>query len=211
MLRQELEVVYASFRGRQFYGVDELTTGANEFVREFNLLSESEIEKLDSRTVRFYMSKDSGPLLTAGKRGKSFLFGYHELLKLIAIKWLSGQGVRLSFIKAALDEMDVAQLERAIGEPIKVFANRSEMEEFAESVGEKLEGNYVELRDPVARREFLDERERAQGKSVDGMWKRVILADGLELNVSSDFAGPKSREEVRKLVEDFEKALKERG
>lgn len=212
----DVREVLSAFKTREFFGVDALVDGANELITKFNSARpKDKIEKLNVRTVRYYLSDQSGPLLASptAKMGQLLVFGYKEFVSLIAIKWFQAQGLQLSVIRAAIRETSLEKLEKAIGEPIKVFANRAEMNAFVSASGEKLEDNFSELRDPVAMRDFLDERNRKEEKkpsaTTDGLWKRLTIADGLELNLGADFKKPRTKAEREALVKKIERAVDE--
>ena len=210
----DLRQFLSTFKSREFFGVDAFVDGANELIARFNDgRRKDRIEKLNVRTVRYYLSDQSGPLLSSptAKMGQLLVFGYKEFVSLIAIKWFQSQGLQLSVIKAALRETSLEKLEKAIGEPIKVFANRAELNAFLSSSGEKLDDNFVELRDSEAMRDFLEERKRREGqverRTSDGVWKRVTLAPGLELNISKEFARPRNKSETEELLRKVEVAV----
>lgn len=209
----EVKELLNPFKSRELHGVEGLVEAANEFLGGFKTgRADDSIEEFNIRTVRYYLSDQSGPLLKAPneKVGQMLLFRYPDLISLIAIKWFQKQNLQLSLIKAAMSEMTVAQLEKAIGEPIKVFTNRTQLDSFVKSSGEKLEDNYVELRDPVARKEFLDDQKKRKETSTSDLWKRIELDHGLELNIASSFKKSLTREEENALVEKFKKAISDK-
>jgi DNA-binding transcriptional MerR regulator len=117
-----------------------------------------------ARAVRFYVA--NGLLDRPEGRGTAATYNYRHLLQLLAIKIRQREGQTLEIIKREMAELAGDRLERRIAESL------------APALGARA--------DSAAAREREDDRPL--------VWRRVSVADGIELHVRDD--SPAAREEA---------------
>jgi DNA-binding transcriptional MerR regulator len=149
------------------------------------------------RTIRFYVAKQ---LMSAPEgRGTAATYGYRHLLQLFAIKLRQMEGATLSGIAKELAESAGDVLEKRV----------------ASGLGNLPSLDRLDLQPRVAprgrvRRAFRqwdtrgDVRRTPEGPSREappGAWYRIVLADGVELDVRTDHPAARS-EQLRQQLGD---------
>jgi DNA-binding transcriptional MerR regulator len=118
----------------EYQGVKELADAAEGVLREAgpSYRKGTVAEYPNERTVRYYIS--SGLLTSASeKRGLRSVFGYEHLLKLLTIKKLQSDGLPINLIKELISDKTIEDLEKLLGEEVRVFTEREAMETFRQA------------------------------------------------------------------------------
>jgi DNA-binding transcriptional MerR regulator len=123
-------------RDAEFNGVRELAEAAEAYLRSTKTSPQkgTATEFPNERTVRYYITE--GLLDQAIKRkGVTSVFGYEHLLTLLVIKKLQADGVPIKVIKDLIADKSVDELEKLLGEEVKVFTSQSDLDTYRTSVG----------------------------------------------------------------------------
>lgn len=123
-----------------------------------------------ARSVRFYVA--SGLLDRPEGAGTAATYGYRHFLQLVAVKIRQREGVTLDAIKKEMQELTGDALERRV----------------ATSLAAALEGSTMEL------------PPRAPESAEPASWRRVPVAEGVELHVRED--SPLARDEVVRAMRE---------
>ena len=135
----------------EYAGVRELARAAEHFLRTTGTSQEKGTVKdfPNERTIRYYITE--GLLDQAiEKRGVTSIFGYEHLLTLLVIKKLQSDGLPISVIKTITNGRSVEELEKLLGEDVRVFRSERELEEFRRSIGHADEREVQRAALPVA-------------------------------------------------------------
>lgn len=205
-----------SYRRREFRGVEELTSAAVTLVERFGAEAERARARLSitERTVRQYLSED---LLgePAGQAGTSLVFGYGNLLRLLAVKKLLAAHWSIIKVKEYMTALDTSALEQIVGGMLRS--------------GESSERDALDTSDSGARDAHMHARERdattlSRGDAAPPTppppalaslaiesarrlertsteW--IELAPGLEIKVRRGFRPPRNEEERERLAARF--------
>ena len=156
------------------------------------------------RTIRFYVAKQ---LMSAPEgRGTAATYGYRHLLQLFAIKLRQMEGVTLSGIAKELAESAGDVLEKRV----------------ASALGNLPAVDRLDLRPRVAprgrvRRAFRQWTPEGDGhrtpevpsrESPAGAWYRIVLADGVELEVRTDHPAARSEQLRQRLGDAVARAVR---
>ncbi len=159
------------------------------------------------RTIHFYIQQGViPPPLGVGGGAK---YSEEHLLRLKLIPILQQSHLKLSGVKLALDGMDIAQMRRMIREPGKVVNVRTDSpirmrlrtdpnmaptarsESAPDETADLTLLSYAQLVDNLEEIRSTDEPRGPQASrrptsSRPSQWRRIELADGIELHVRSD-------------------------
>jgi DNA-binding transcriptional MerR regulator len=156
------------------------------------------------RTIRFYVAKQ---LMSAPEgRGTASTYGYRHLLQLFAIKLRQMEGATLSGIAKELAESPGDVLEKRV----------------ASALGNLPAVDRLDLQPRVAprgrvRRAFRQFDTDGNGhrgpggpaaEAPAGAWYRLVLADGVELDVRTDHPAARSEPQRRRLGEAVARAVR---
>lgn len=176
-------------RRERYVGVAELAAAAARLVGELVPAQEraSVAEVPDERTVRYYLAE--GLLSPAsGKRGTASLYGYRQLLQLLAVKRLQADHLPIRKIKELIEGKTEEGLERLLG--LGEEGASSPALDYLESL----------LEAPRARQpELLFSLSRGAG-TPGPAWVRVEIEPGLELHLRDDYRPPAEAGERRRLA-----------
>jgi len=194
--REELQ----SFRQQEYVGSAELAEAASRLIVELVPMQEkgSVAEVPDERIVRYYLSE--GLLSPASeRRGSASLYGYRQLLQLLAVKRLQADYLPIRKIRELIENRTEGELEQMLGmgdEPrsnpaldylttLSALSMRPPSEEFNLSKSFRLSALAMA---PSAPRE------------PSSLWTRIEVESGLELHVRNDYEPPVEAKERRRLT-----------
>lgn len=135
----------------EYFGVRELARAAEHFLRSSGTSQEKGTVKdfPNERTIRYYITE--GLLDQAiEKRGVTSIFGYEHLLTLLVIKKLQSDGLPISVIKSVLSGRSVDDLEKLLGEEVRVFSSEQDLDDFRRSIGHTDDSEVQRIDIPMA-------------------------------------------------------------
>ena len=174
---------------------------------------------LSRRTIHFYAA--AGLIPKPKVKGGGARYGEKHLLRLQLIRDLKKEHLKLSGIRAALDEMTVEEMRRAAAgapEPPPPATKeeldgrlRTDAVSFLELGASSAEPSthlrVFRSRDAVGHQRallssYLSAINRKPGAGAPSSWERLELADGLELHIRGDVAGTLERlvKEIARLA-----------
>ncbi len=213
--------VLEAYRGRDFIGVEELSTTAAALVEGYQRapIRGSVRLAITPRIVRHYLGED---LLgeTTGLAGTSIVFNYGNLLRLLAVKKLLADNWSLAKIRGFMSTLDITALEELVNSALSPAAE-------IELDNETETANSRELNIKPAQRRLpdtsptvaplfaakasmpspptplaslvIESARRAERSAAE--W--VEIATGLEVKVRRSFRPPQTEEELEKIQARF--------
>jgi DNA-binding transcriptional MerR regulator len=212
-----------SYRGKDFVGVEELTTVAASLVERYREEPDRGNVRLTitQRIVRHYLAED---LLgdPSGQSGTSTVFNYANLLRLLAVKKLLADNWSVVKIREFMSALDITALEQLINSafdksPRSHIQNRRETESaqsqaqnfrsvHRSSQENRQHGSPLFAAPPVARTQppplaslVMASAKRAERKGEE--W--IELMTGLEIKVRRSFRPPRTEHERNRLAARF--------
>ena len=215
----------------EYAGVRELARAAEHFLRTTGTSQEKGTVKdfPNERTIRYYITE--GLLDQAiEKRGVTSIFGYEHLLALLVIKKLQSDGLPISVIKTITNGRSVEELEKLLGEDVRVFRSERELEELRRSIGHADEHEVQRAALPVAAAPpaeapkknsakryleslLLDPRRKEEPASPaiapappplrpagTSDWRRYEIVPGVELHIARSFRPPQDKGFRKRLL-----------
>lgn len=88
----------------------------------------------NERTIRYYITEGLLPV-PLEKSGPSSVYGYQHVLTLLLIKKLQSKQIPISVIKTLIVDKSVDELEKLLGEDVRVFTSRSDLDQYREATG----------------------------------------------------------------------------
>jgi DNA-binding transcriptional MerR regulator len=193
-------------RGRKYVGLPEFAETGERILSQLDLEQErgTVTSVPDERTIRYYLAE--GLIQSPGeKQGTASVFGYLNLLQLVAIKKLQAEHLPIRKIRELVADKSEQELETLLG-----FGSGSGSKKEGESEAKR----YLEsLLTPLARapssrgKQMLSLKASAppmqQGgdQTQAGSWQRVEIEPGLELHIRSDYTPPTTSARARSLAE----------
>lgn len=195
----------AAERGRKYLGVNELAEAAARLLYDSGLAQERGTVSAvpDERTIRYYLAEG---LLTPSRErhGATSVFGYLQLLQILAIKKWQAEHLSIRHIKEALVHRTIDDLERLLGLNGAGTAD-NEATRFLEGL----------LNKPAPDKKTVPAPNFSRNKPTvipslitqPVAWRRHELTDGLELHIREDFPSL-DREGRRRIAEAVRVLLK---
>lgn len=182
-------------KGKKYVGLPEFARISEEILADMNLEQErgTVTSVPDERTIRYYMAE--GLVQTPDeKRGTASVFGYLNLLQLLAVKKLQAEHLPIRKIRELVAGKNEQELETMLG--------------VRGASGRKTEAKrYLETLLASAPSQPLMETsaapppppQAAAGQSHS--WQRVEIEPGLELHIRSDYSPPATGSRTKSLLE----------
>lgn len=197
-------------REKKYVGLPEFARASEAILAEFDIEQNRGTVSLvpDERTIRYYLTE--GLIQPPDERqGTASVFGYLQLLQLIAVKKLQAEHLSIKKIRQLVSGKDEQQLESLLG--VTTSLNKKSNESEAKRYLESLLAPSMSLSSP-ARRSPLQEKssppKAAAPRNEDSMsWQRVEIEPGLELHIRSDYTPPESMAKTKGLVERIRSLL----
>lgn len=220
-----------SYRGKDFTGVEELTSVASALVERYRGEPERGNVRLTitQRIVRHYLAED---LLgePSGQSGTSTVFNYGNLLRLLAVKKLLADNWSVVKIREFMRALDITALEQLINSAFSRSTNPNQQRRQDESAAR---GHAQNLR--AAQRRSQEEPKHgaplftpsyntqtqppplaslvmasARRAALRGSeW--IEIATGLEIKVRRSFRPPRTEQERERLVARFWAVVNKKG
>jgi len=217
----------AKERGRKFVGLPEFVQAGERILSELDLEQErgTVTNVPDERTVRYYLSEG---LIQAPeeKQGTASVFGYLNLLQLVAIKKLQADHLPIRKIREVVAGKSEQDLERLLGiadhsaDGVAVYGKKgreSEAKRYLESLltssrdesfGSSLIAGHSSITSPPAASPRQKQMSTASAPALDSQaedespsWQRLEIEPGLELHIRSDYAPPTTSARTRSLAD----------
>ena len=190
-------------RGRKYVGLPEFAQTGERILSELELEQErgSVTNVPDERTIRYYLAEG---LIESPeeKQGTASVFGYMNLLQLVAIKKLQAEHLPIRKIREVVAGKSEQELETllGIGGPAGKKSRESEAKRYLESL---LAPSMFEDFGAVPARALppTPAASLAQQADQSPSWQRVEIEPGLELHIRSDYSPPTTSARSRSLAE----------
>jgi DNA-binding transcriptional MerR regulator len=179
-------------KGKKYVGLPEFARVSGQLLEEMNLEQErgTVTSVPDERTIRYYMAE--GLVQTPEERqGTASVFGYLNLLQLLAVKKLQSEHLPIRKIRELVAGKNEQELESMLG--VRGAAGgKTEAKRYLETLLAQPTGQPLMDAAPPA-----SQAAAAQSHS----WQRVEIEPGLELHVRSDYAPPPTTARTKSLLE----------
>ena len=181
-------------KGKKYVGLPEFARVSEQLLADMNLEQErgTVTSVPDERTIRYYMAE--GLVQTPEERqGTASVFGYLNLLQLLAVKKLQAEHLPIRKIRELVAGKNEQELEMMLG--------------VRGASGRKTEAKrYLETLLASAPSQPLKETSAPSLPSQVMVgsapsWQRVEIEPGLELHVRSDYAPPPTSARTKSLLE----------
>jgi DNA-binding transcriptional MerR regulator len=193
-------------RGRKYVGLPEFAQTGERILSELELEQErgSVTNVPDERTIRYYLAE--GLIRSPEeKQGTASVFGYMNLLQLVAIKKLQAEHLPIRKIRELVAGKSEQELESllGIGGPAGKKSRESEAKRYLESLLAPSMPAKVETFGSVSARAPtpIQAAPLAQQAEQSPSWQRVEIEPGLELHIRSDYTPPTTSAKSRSLAE----------
>ena len=197
-------------RGKKYVGLPEFARVSEAILAALGIEQERGTVSLvpDERTIRYYLSE--GLIQPADeKQGTASVFGYLQLLQLVAVKKLQAEHLPIKKIRQLVAGKDEQQLENLLG--VTSSSTRKSDETEAKRYLESLLAPSMSLSSPARMSHLQDEASPMRApapRSEDPVsWQRVEIEPGLELHIRSDYKPPASGAKTRGLAERIKSLL----
>lgn len=188
-MASDKSILTEELRDAEFHGVRELAEAAEKLLRSSGTSQEkgTVAEYPNERTVRYYITE--GLLDQAIKRkGVTSVFGYEHLLTLLVIKKLQADGVPIKVIKDLISNKSIDELEKLLGEEVKVFTSLTELDEYRTSTGHTDDSEVMTFNDVLFSASRLDTPASAPPKNKAREYLESLLMDRTKM------PGPKPKD-----------------
>ncbi|HEX3251211.1 MAG TPA: MerR family transcriptional regulator [Pyrinomonadaceae bacterium] len=171
-------------KGRKYVGLPEFARVSEQILAEIGPEQErgTVTSVPDERTIRYYMAE--GLIQTPEERqGTASVFGYRNLLQLLAVKKLQSEHLPIRKIRELVAGKNEQELEIMLG--VRGSSGRkTEAKQYLETL----------LAQPTSQplRETAQPPPQAAAAAHSHSWQRVEIEPGLELHVRSDYSPPAS-------------------
>ena len=138
-----------SYKDKEFEGVRGLAKAAEAALRSMGTSQEkgTVAEYPNERTIRYYITE--GLLDKAIKsKGVTSVFGYEHLLTLLVIKKLQADGLPISIIKTVMQDRDIEELEKLLGEEVRVFHSEADLQAYRDGTGHTDDSDVMRIERP---------------------------------------------------------------
>lgn len=194
-----------SERGKKYVGLPEFAMVCERVVSDLALEQERGTVTTvpDERTIRYYISEG---LIQAPeeKQGTASVFGYRNLLQLVAIKKLQAEHLPIRKIRELVSGKSEEELEALLG----VGEDRRRKHSDAKSYLETLltSAPLAHFGQPPQSRPSQPASAPEPGAGLkdpapQGSWHRVEIEPGLELHIRSDYTPPTTSARTRSLAD----------
>jgi DNA-binding transcriptional MerR regulator len=197
--REELE----SLRQQEYVGSAELAEAAARLIGELVPVQEkgSVAEVPDARTVRYYLSE--GLISPASeRRGTASLYGYRQLLELLAVKRLQADYLPIRKIRELIENRTESELEQMLGMGGEPRSNPAL--DYLNTLSERsMRPPSADLARSMSLRHSAPEMApawRSASREPSSLWTRIEVESGLELHVRNDYQPPVEAKERRRLT-----------
>jgi DNA-binding transcriptional MerR regulator len=190
-------------KGRKYVGLPAFAQTGERILSELELEQErgTVTNVPDERTIRYYLAE--GLIQSPEeKQGTASVFGYMNLLQLVAIKKLQAEHLPIRKIRELVAGKSEQELETLLG--IGGLAGKKSRESEAKRYLESLLApsmsetfGSVAAKAPTPRPAAPLARETDQSRS----WQRVEIEPGLELHIRADYTPPTTSARTRSLAE----------
>jgi len=200
-------------RERRYIGLPEFAQVAARILSQLALEQERGTVTMvpDERTIRYYLSEG---LIQAPeeKQGTASVFGYLQLLQLVAIKKLQSDHFPIRKIRDLVADKTERQLETLLG--VRETATKrgtSEAKSYLESLLTSPAAQAPPLQALLSQSLIKQQDLTFAGppqQERTGSWQRVEIEPGLELHIHSDYTPPTTSAKARSLAERIRTMLK---
>jgi DNA-binding transcriptional MerR regulator len=190
-------------RGRKYVGLPEFAVAGERVLSQLEFEQErgTVTSVPDERTIRYYLAE--GLIETPEERqGTASVFGYLNLLQLVAVKKLQAEHLPIRKIRELVAGRTEQQLEALLG----VSSGRSK-ENDAKRYLESLLAPSMSLSSAETRKSGPSAPLRAaaapppEESDSARSWQRVEIEPGLEVHIRSDYSPPMTSAKSRSLAE----------
>ena len=198
-------------RGKKFVGLPEFAAICERVMAEldFEQVRGTVTNVPDERTIRYYMTE--GLIQTPEERlGSASVFGYLNLLQLVAVKKLQAEHLPIRKIRELVAGKSEFELESllGVGGQSGKRGNESEAKRYLESLLTPSMSQSVRRTNappPPTRQKMMSSvvpsaAPAAMPEQTDS-WQRLEIEPGLELHIRSDYAPPLSSARTRSLTD----------
>jgi DNA-binding transcriptional MerR regulator len=193
-------------RGRKYVGLPEFASVCGRIVSGLDLEQERGTVSVvpDERTIRYYIAEGLIQA-TDEKQGTASVFGYLNLLQLVAVKKLQAEHLPIRKIREVVSGKSEQELETLLGIGQESRTKGDDAKRYLESLLTSAPEGARPLRAArfTARRSTADQSAPASpsADSQTGSWQRIEIEPGLELHIRSDYSPPATSARTRSLAE----------
>jgi DNA-binding transcriptional MerR regulator len=192
-------------RGQRYVGLPEFAQTGSRILSQLDLEQErgTVTSVPDERTIRYYLSE--GLIQSPGeKQGTASVFGYLNLLQLVAVKKLQAEHLPIRKIKELVADKSEMELETLLGfgGTTTKKAGESEAKRYLESLlapsmspAPTVRSRSMPLQAPAAPSQEGDALAQTHA------WQRVEIEPGLELHIRCDYTPPTTSAKSKTLAE----------
>jgi DNA-binding transcriptional MerR regulator len=197
-------------KGRKYVGLPEFAQAGERILSELELEQERGTVTTvpDERTIRYYLAE--GLIETPEeKQGTASVFGYLNLLQLVAVKKLQAEHLPIRKIRELVAGKSEQELEAlvGIGGPSGKKSRESEAKRYLESLlapsmgSSQVSGISKPNETPRLKQMSAAAAPPSQDSDQNPSWQRVEIEPGLELHIRSDYARPMTSARSKSLAE----------
>jgi len=203
-------------RGRRYIGLPEFAQTAERILSELDLEQErgTVTNVPDERTIRYYLAE--GLIQPPEeKQGTASVFGYMNLLQLVAVKKLQAEHLPIRKIRELVAGKSEQELETllGVGSPSGRKSSESEAKRYLESLlapsMSQTLGSVAVAGTPRPKRMSTPRAAAPPAQEADQTqsWQRVEIEPGLELHIRSDYTPPTTSARTRSLADRIRRAI----
>lgn len=203
-------------RGSKYIGLPKFAQTAERILSELDLEQErgTVTNVPDERTIRYYLAE--GLIQSPEeKQGTASVFGYMNLLQLVAVKKLQAEHLPIRKIRELVAAKGEQELETllGIGGPSGKKSSESEAKRYLESLlapsMSQTFGSVAVAGTPRPRRMSTPSAAAPPAQEADQTqsWQRLEIEPGLELHIRSDYTRPTTSARTRSLAERIRGAI----
>jgi DNA-binding transcriptional MerR regulator len=133
--------IFNAAKDEKYHGVRGLAEAANRYLSS---LGNADGARVSERTIRYYITEGLFDH-EFPKHGVTSVFGYEHLLTLLVIRKLQTDRLPISFIRTLLAQKTVDELEKLLGEDVRVFGSRTDLEAYRTATGHTDDSEVMEL------------------------------------------------------------------
>ena len=203
-------------RGRKYIGLPEFAQTVERILLELDLEQErgTVTNVPDERTIRYYLAE--GLIQSPEeKQGTASVFGYMNLLQLVAVKKLQAEHLPIRKIRELVAGKSEQELETllGVGSPSGRKSSESEAKRYLESLlapsMSQTLGSVAVAGTPRPKRMSTPRAAAPPAQEADQTqsWQRVEIEPGLELHIRSDYTPPTTSARTRSLADRIRRAI----
>jgi DNA-binding transcriptional MerR regulator len=195
-------------RGRKYVGLPEFAQAGERLLSQLALEQErgTVTNVPDERTIRYYLAE--GLIQPPEeKQGTASVFGYMNLLQLLAVKKLQAEHLPIRKIRELVARKSERELETLIG--VGGTSGKKSRENEAQRYLESLLASPIDHRieAPLKSRQMQSSAAPYPGGGETKSWQRVEIEPGLELHIRSDYSPPRTSARLRSLADRIRVAI----